>query len=319
MNLAIIGHGNISEFHIPAMKKAGFNIVAVAGGPNSNSLQPFAKKHEINKLYKSSKDLISDSKVWDALLILSPVSTVIDYLHQAAPYGKPILTEKPVAYNHLHLEGLIKYKNIRVAYNRRFYAGVSFLKKFILDYPATLVKISLPEARKDPDHNIDFPHRLPLMSYENSVHIFDLMNFIFKDITWKETSFIKAKDKYLGIVALGASKNDVTIQLDSYFNAADNFSIQVFSDEYRVEMRPIEVTSIYKGMSISEASKEVPISLYSPSLHNKIIEFSEDGFKPGFLEQAKDFMNFCLGKDDCVGADMMDAYSALKLAHSLVE
>ena len=62
-----------------------------------------------------------------------------------------------------------------------------------------------------------------------------------------------------------------------------------------------------------------PPPLISLPLTNKIIDFHNGGHKPGFLGQAQDFMNFCLGREDCIGADIMDAYSALKLAQSLVK
>ena len=84
-------------------------------------------------------------------------------------------------------------------------------------------------------------------------------------------------------------------------------------------MKPIEVTSLFKGMEVNEPTLEMPIRLYTPKLQNKIIESPMHGHKPGFLGQAQDFMNVCLGRKNCTGADIMDAYSALKLAQSLVK
>jgi predicted dehydrogenase len=319
IRLAVIGCGNIANFHIPVMRDVGFEISAIAGSLNSKNVDDFAKKHDISKVYTNPIELIENVSEWDALLLLSPVSTIVDYLELAAPFDKPILVEKPVALDHLYLKNLIKYKNIRVAYNRRFYSGVVFAKNFVEGHPNSLIKVTIPEQRKDPEHNIDFPNRLPLLSYENSVHIFDLMNFISENIKWKDVSTIKSVDKYIATVALGYSANGATIQLDSYFNASDNFSINIVSDNERVEMKPIEVTSLFKGMEVNGPTEEMPIRLYTPMLQNKIIDSPEQGHKPGFLGQAEDFMNFCLGKENCVGADIMDAYSALKLAHSLVK
>ena len=50
-NLAYIGTGNISEFHIPALKKAGFNISSVSSRPNSKNIKSFAKKFNIKNIY----------------------------------------------------------------------------------------------------------------------------------------------------------------------------------------------------------------------------------------------------------------------------
>ena len=319
IKLAVIGCGNIAQFHLPAMSDVGFDIVSIAGSKNSKNVYNIAKKYDINKVFNDPADTLKKPADWDALLILSPVSTIVDYLELAVPFGKPILVEKPVALDHLHLQNLIKYKNIRVAYNRRFYSGAVFAKKFVKDHPKSLIKVTIPEQRKDPEHNMDFPNRLPLLSYENSVHMFDLMNYISEDIKWKDVSSIKSVDKYVATAALGYSANGATIQLDSYFNASDNFSINIIADNERVEMKPIEVTSLFKGMKVNEPTEEIPIRLYTPMLKNKIIDSPGNGHKPGFLGQAQDFMNFCLGGRDCTGADIMDAYSALKLAHSLVK
>lgn len=318
-NVAVIGCGNIAHFHIPAMRDAGFNIFSIAGSLNSKNAAKFAKKYDIDKVYNNPLDLINNSSEWDALLILSPVETVVDYLKLAAPFGKPILTEKPVALKDNNLKALINYKNIRVAYNRRFYSGVAFAKKFVEDHSNSLIKVTIPEQRKDPEHNANFPSRLPLMSYENSVHMFDILNYISGKVEWNYVSTIKDVNKYLATVALGKGIKGVTIQLDSCFNAPDNFSINIIAGNERLEMRPIEVTSLYSGMEVNEPTQEMPIRLYTPMLQNKIIDMPEQGHKPGFLGQAQDFMNFCLGRKDCTGADIMDASSALKLAHSLVK
>jgi predicted dehydrogenase len=319
VNLAVIGCGNIARFHIPAMRDVGFNIVAIAGSLDSKNALNFAKKYKINKVYNNPIDMVENVSEWDALLILSPVSTVIDYLNLAAPFGKPILSEKPVAYDHEHLKDLIQYKNIRVAYNRRFYSGVEFSKKYVQKHPNSLIKVTIPESRKDPSHNINFPNRLPLLSYENSVHMFDLINYISEGVEWKETSSIKTHDKYIAINALGHGVNGATIQLDSYFNSPDNFSINILFGDERIEMKPIELTSLFKGMEVNEATIEIPIRTYTPKLQKKIIDSPNGSHKPGFLGQAQDFMNFFLGMEDCPGADIMDAYSALKLAQSLVK
>ena len=319
MRISVIGCGNIANFHIPAIRDAGFNVVAIAGSFNSINVVGFAEKYNIDKVYYDPARLIENSSEWDALLILSPTQTVVNYLKLAAPLGKPILTEKPVAFNHDDLEELISYKNIRVAYNRRFYSGAIYAKNFIEENARALIKVTIPEQRKDPDHNIDFPNRLPLSSYENSVHLFDLMNYISGDIKWKDVSTIKTVDKYVAVAALGYSAKGATIQLDTYFNASDNFSINIIADTERVEMKPLEVTCLYSGIEVNEPTHKMPIRVYTPMLKKKIIENPEDGKKPGFLGQAQDFMNFCLGRKDCSGADIKDAYSALKLVHSLVK
>ena len=319
VKLAVIGCGNIAEFHINAMRAVGFSIVSIAARLNSSNVEAFSKNNNIQKVYKNPLDLLNSSSEWDALLLLTPASVMVDYLKLVAPLMKPILVEKPVADNHIDLQSVIKYKNIRVAYNRRFYSGVEFAKIFIQSNPRSLIKVTIPEYRKDPEHNIEFPNRLPAMTYENSVHILDIVNYISGEVEWDYLKNIKDDNKFIALLAIGQGSCGATIQLDSYYNASDNFSINIVSDNEMVEMKPIEVTSLFKGMEVNEPTKEMPIRIYTPILQNKIIESPRHGHKPGFLGQAQDFMNFCLGRESSSGADIIDAYSALKLAHSLVK
>jgi predicted dehydrogenase len=319
INLSVIGCGRIAEFHIPAMKDAGFNIVSIAGSLNSKNVHDFSIKHKIPKFYLNPSDLIENSSEWEALLILSPVSTMVSYLEEAIIHGKPILVEKPVALNHLSLSGLIDYSNIRVAFNRRFYSGASLAKNFIKSHPNSVIKVTIPESRLDPNHNINFPEKLPLNSYENSVHIYDLINFICGGVKWETTKVIKTKEMYIGFTASGVSSNSEVIHLDSFYNSPENFSINVISGNQRLEMKPLEVTSLYQGMVISEPSEEMPIRVYKPLLKDQIIDIPINGHKPGFLEQANDFMKFCIKRKDCIGADIRDAYNALKLVQNVIK
>lgn len=318
MRLALVGCGNIADFHLPAMREAGFDCVSVAGSVNSTRAREFANRHGIKNTYSDPVELIYDSSCWDALLLASPVSTMLDYIKLVAPTGKPILAEKPVALNHEDLTPLRKYQNVLVAYNRRFYSSVEYAKNFVDSHADIIIKVSIPEKRIDPDHNIDFPDRLPLSSYQNSVHLFDLLNFLAGKVQWKVASAIYGADKYLGVVALGKSTKKFTVQLDSCFNSPDNFSINIISGDERIELRPIEIARYYKGMQVNEPTEKIPIRTYTPELIDQVVAGGEGGLKPGFLMQAKNFMRYCVAEGGHRGATLDDAYNALETAHSLL-
>ena len=320
MRLALVGCGNIADFHIPAMREAGFDCVSVAGSINSWRAKEFAKRHTISKVYADPVELLRDSSSWDALLLASPVSTMLDYIKLAAPTGKPILAEKPVALNHEELTPTLKYQNVLVAYNRRFYSTAEYAKTFVDSHTDIIIKVSISEKRIDPDHNLGFPHRLPLLSYQNSVHLFDLVNFLAGKVQWEAASAICGRDKYLGVVAFGKSDKGFTVQLDNCFNSPDNFAVNIISGDERVELRPIEIARYYKGMQVNEPTKKIPFRTYTPKLIDQIIVTDEEGgFKSGFLMQAKDFMHYCKTGGDYRSATLVDAYNALKTAHSLLD
>ncbi len=318
MRLAMVGCGNVAGFHVPAMRAVGFDIVSVAGTVNSVRAQAFAKEHRINNCFSDPAALLQNSSEWDALLLTTPVSVTTDYIRSVAPIGKPILVEKPVALDHRELGPLLEFKNVLVAYNRRFYASVQYSKEFVDSHNNVFLKVSIPEQRKDPEHNKDYPERLPIMSYENSVHLYDLMNYLAGKVKWSAVSTISETDKYLAVIALGESDRGITVQLDTCFNSPDNFAINIISDDQRVEMRPIEVARYYRGMNINEPTTDTPIRTYVPNMIEQIVSKEENGLKPGLFGQAKDFMAFCEGRRNYQGADLVDAYQALEVAHSLI-
>ena len=51
MDLLYIGSGPISNFHVPALKNAGFNISSIASRKNSNRCKEFAEKHHLNNCF----------------------------------------------------------------------------------------------------------------------------------------------------------------------------------------------------------------------------------------------------------------------------
>ena len=318
MRLAVIGCGKIAGFHINAMRAVGFSIVSVAGSVNSRNVDRFSRDYNIQKIYKNPLDLLNASSEWDALLLLTPPSVTVEYLNIVATLGKPILVEKPVAKNHIDLRRLRKFKNIRVAYNRRFYAGTEVLQKFTLSNPKALVKVTIPELRKDPEHNIDFPYRLPVLTYENSVHIFDLLRYICGEVEWNFLKNIKDQSRYIALLAIGHSARGASIQLDSYYNASENFSISATSGDVTVKMCPLELTNVFCGIEVKEPTDLMPIRLYKPIVEKQVVDMPKDGHKPGFIRQAEDFMNFCIGKK-CSGADVQDAYLALEMAQDLLD
>jgi predicted dehydrogenase len=318
MKVALIGCGNIAEFHVPALKAVGFTVHSVAGSDNSTRVKSFSQRHDIPNIYNTASELIN-SNDWDALLIASPIETVPKYILQAVKSNKPILVEKPVSLDPNIVKKLIKYKNVLVAYNRRYYASTKIAKSFIDEHPEVLLKVTIPEQANGPNDVYQFPSRLPTLAYENSVHVIDLVNYLAGKITWTSVSHIASSDKYLSVSALGKGDKGINIMLDMYFNAPANFSIDIISANERVEMRPIEIASYFKGMEVNEPTVDRPIRIYTPSLINQVVESGhEPNLKPGFYEQAEEFFKFSQGHSVEKSATLEDAWDALNVVNSLV-
>ena len=67
--LAIIGSGNIAQFHVPAMREAGFDIVSCCSSLKSKRATEFANKFNIPRVYDSFYDLIERKNEWNKLYV----------------------------------------------------------------------------------------------------------------------------------------------------------------------------------------------------------------------------------------------------------
>ena len=316
IKIGIIGCGNISKFHIPALQKVGFSIVGISGRDGSDSkLKKFSKDNNLidSKIFSSSLELIH-SNIWDALLICCPTENSFEYLNIASKYKKPILAEKPISFQSNKLSSLLKYKNIKVAFNRRFYDSVKFAKKFYDENNISLIKVSIPEKNNE---IIDIK-KFPISIYENSIHMIDLLNFITGNCNFHYCESLIYQKKYKTIIASGTSKRGSLIQLDMCFNSSDNFSINIISEKKRVELSPIEIARFYDGIETIHPTKEVLIRKYNPIMHKEVITADINNLKPGFYEQALDFNKFCKGKFN-KGPSIIDAYNSLKSIEQLFE
>ncbi len=317
MKLALIGCGNIAELHVPAFKAAGFDVCCVAGSLNSINVDDFAKRHQIDKVYKDPDDLVH-SNLWDAILIVSSIDSILGYIKKSSVYNKPILVEKPVSLNYKELDSVLDFDNVYVAYNRRFYSTTSYANDFLKNHKKSLIKITIPESSMGELGFNSFPNLLPSRVYENSVHVIDLVNYIAGKIEWTHVDHLLDKEKYLSVSALGISKEGHNIILNVCFDAPDNFSIDITNGNERIEMRPIEIAYHYKGMRVEEPSDDIPIRRYLPLVKNTVINSSSrEELKPGFYEQANDFMDICKGEKITNSATLIDAKNALEVVHRL--
>ena len=84
------------------MQKDGRTLYGVANRTYENAVA-FAKKYEVEKVYKNIQDLFEDDDV-DIVYISTPHNTHIQYLREALKHGKHVLCEKSITLNAKELE-----------------------------------------------------------------------------------------------------------------------------------------------------------------------------------------------------------------------
>jgi hypothetical protein len=311
--LAIIGSGIIAHFHVKAFMAAEFDITHIAAKKNSNRAKSFANDYGIKNFINDPAELLKQHKDWDAILLAIDTDYNYLYLDEIIKIDKPALIEKPVStdLDFLSRYASNDYKNIRVAYNRRFYYTISKAKTFIDSNKDVSCRMELPENVKYDSKNKYKPILL------NSIHGIDLLFYLFGDIKLIKAIFIP-NDKGRICILENNKGNKITLIMN--WNSPSNFSINLDSNFKRLEVKPFEICSLYQGMEVLEPTNELPLRRYIPK---KIDEFSSVpdkniNLKPGFFEQAKEIKGIVNGKNATISASLQDAYKCQRLLNKIL-
>lgn len=315
--LALVGTSDIAMFHVDAAREAGFVVDHVAARPGSLTVEDFAARHSIGRAWSDPLEMIGASERWDALVIASTTESVIPLLRAAITTNKPVLVEKPVAIHSSELDDLsLPNDRVIVAYNRRFYRTVAAAREFLANGSAALVHCEIPESvRRDGDGNL-VADRVRL----NSVHVFDLLNYLLPGLTVTHTQLIDSGQADNGGLMLATSTRGDMCSISLNWNAPANFSISIDRDGERFELRPLEIATIYRGMQETQPSQEIPIARYTPQVAERILPSADEvNFKPGFVGQARALRNLVDGVQSPVAARLTDARSALRFAERVID
>lgn len=318
----LIGVGPVSDWHIRALRLAGFDITAVSSRKKSTRVLPFAQKHKIPATYSDWETMLKDKSSFDALLIATHVEGTVDVLSVALELGLPILVEKPVALSSKQIETVCKKAHplVQVGYNRRFYPSILFARQETQAREAAIANLFFPEniSHKSAKAPYSYLYRF----FQNSCHGTDMLRFIFGDLQIEKTKYLLRQDRKLwGFGALLSTARGDVVSFTANWGTPANLSLTIDWPGRRIELKPLERASVYEKMKIVEPSKDFPLRQYLPKIANQVglseIDLVE---KPGFAEQARAFKRMVdTGKPFPLAATLQDAYCAVKLCEDLVE
>ena len=309
IKIGFIGTGKIANYHAKAFLKSNFKIEAVAASQNSKRAKMFANKYNAKYFFRSSKELAQNAhKFLDCILICCKTEKSLSYIKLIRKI--PILCEKPVSLNYKDIEKT-KNKKVFVGYNRRFYNSVSIFKKELKKNKKFIVNVELPEKIfNSSQKKIRFSN-----VFENSVHMFDLINYIFDEPKLIKNSNLKNLPQLRSLQFMTKKKNFINLLCN--WNSSSNFKIEAFSDNKRFLLQPIEKIKIFQGINIINPTKKTPFRQYKPkTIYVSNFKKKEKQFKPGFKDQAEEFYKIVV-KNKIHGmkfAKLDDAIKALKIA-----
>src|ERR1044071_6887804 len=133
--IAFIGTGGIVQYaHIPAYKKAGFNLVGCYD-LNPETAKKVAAEHGIPKVYQSVDELLADPKV-EVVDIAVPPWEQLKVVEKVAAAKKHMLCQKPMSDNFADAQKIVelgKKAGVKQAINHqmRWDAGIHASKKLI--------------------------------------------------------------------------------------------------------------------------------------------------------------------------------------------
>jgi predicted dehydrogenase len=315
IRLGIVGAGSIVQSHIHAAKLCGFSPVVICGRRDSVRAAKIAQENKGLALARDLDELLQSEL--DAILIAVSTQDAIEVLEKCLEANLPILIEKPVATDPRNLArlNLISTNKVRVGYNRRFYSSVQKFKEE-LSKVSGLVNIVIPELSLASGTTSNEKKNAVL---ENSVHVFDLLGYLFGDIKIIRT--LKTRDS--------SDAQFITAQLDLgeqfigslnlVFETSENYSIKCWATGNCFEISPIEVFTKSEKMRLIPASDAEPIKRYERVIENWKMNDDDLNAKPGFIGQYREFKSLVnQGSADNL-ATIQDSIRALNLGIALVD
>ena len=317
MEVAMIGVGHIAKFHLEALQAVGINVSNIAASFGSRNVDSFAKENQIINIWKDPLDLIQNCQ-WKALVILTPTEPTLELLKLAMEFKRPIFTEKPVAHKSTSFQQLdLTRKDVMVGFNRRFYPEIQKLKQIISESSAVNLMVEIPETVTD----LHTDRRKTYSSvFQNSVHMLDLVQYLVGDLK-VESSLETASYKNVGSIScLLSTTLGHTANVLFNFNSPSNFSISVDIDDSRYVLRPIEEIRLYRGMSVSQPTNEIPFRIYHPNLMSSLrCDPEESQFKPGFFSQALAFRELMNNNQNPNNATLESTYKLIKIVEQILK
>lgn len=310
--LCMIGCGKTASKHASALMKNNFEITHVTNFSDKKKLLNFAKKFKIknivfdkNKIFKSNIDV-------DGYVVVVPTKYLEYYTKQILKTSKPALIEKPISTNINFLKKYRYNKKIMVGFNKRYYKTILEAKKFLEKKSNCICNITLPESVI----NFDLKKRNYMFSkhFTNSVHIFDIIAWIFGKVLVVSNKRFIHKNKLLGYNAVFKTKFNNFINLFSAWNSTENYNISINNKSENFKIQPLEKASIYKGFELIITKQNTKIYKLK---QKKIFETTNLTLAPGFEKQAKLFYAFCKKRKIKEVPLLKDALSAQQVAATL--
>ncbi len=291
LNVGFIGCGKIAGFHADALKTFGVNISAVSYHSNLENVKIFQSKYDTGNIYNDWREMCLKNK-FDFLWVIPSWDQIDQIFEEIIEIGIPAFFEKPLGLSSSKIKRVLdKYdeeylSRYQIGFNRRFYSVSNELTDLLSSEKIVAITGELPETLIKSD-----PYLLKYRLIQNSSHFYDLLAYVLGSYSFRIEYLEKIRTQYDSDDHLIVMKHgEIPISISSIWGSPQNYSIKFYTESEKVIiLSPFEELNVYQGFTIIEPTKDVPIRRYKPKVLNTLYENSGD-FKPGFVEQTKDFL-----------------------------
>ncbi|MBC6110552.1 Gfo/Idh/MocA family protein [Pedobacter fastidiosus] len=282
----LIGAGYMAAEYIKVLKTSAVDLHVIGRGEERAKL--LAAEFNIKV---TAGGITNQLKITDQLpnfaIVAVSVEELSSVLIQLIEIGvKNILIEKPGALTQTELNQLVelsKQHNVEVsiAYNRRFYAAINYLKEQVAaDGGITSVNFEFTEWIHTIDVN-KFPKPvLEKFLIANSTHVIDAVfhligrpKILNAQVSGNEVSWHPAGSIFVGS---GISENDVLFSYSSNWGAPGRWAIEVLTNKRKYYLKPLERLAIQQKGSVlvEELAADYTIDVdFKPGLKGMVDAF----------------------------------------------
>ncbi len=286
IKVGIIGSGRMASLHLEVLSSMEDVIIQSICSTKSGyqKCKELCNTYNISKSYSNYNKML-ENETLDCVFIAVSVAKMYEVTKDVLNKGIHSFIEKPPGL-YLHetkkLNKIAQEKSLitSVGLQRRFYSNIQYAKKYIENNGKLIsVIVEAPERFKQIKSKDKFPEEvLSRWIIANGIHCLDLLLYFGGEVKSVKTISKKFNENIHpdSLNALIEFDNNITGHYISNWMSPGGWSVKLYCDSYRIDIKPIEEGKII----FSDGTEELlPID----SIDKK--------FKPGVYEQDKNFIN----------------------------
>jgi len=322
LRVGFLGTGAIAREHAAAMRHLGHQVVAgCCRTGDSPRWTRFRTENPGVRWVPDGMALLADDDV-DAVVACLPWHETPHWLEKLLESKKPVLLEKPIALCSAEIRRALSRNrelsaNKMVGYNRRFYETVGKLRERLGARDLRSAEVTLSEqvaATVQEYGEAVVPHCLAVTASSNLLDLATHLLGPLKIIRLWRSQCPYGAHNFVACNGVLQTADGTPVFLALNEEDPANLGLRLRFDDHTIwHLSPLETLSVYAGMEVDAPVPGRTIRRYRPKVIDRLTV--NTGFKPGFIAQAKSFLNGVPG----IAATVLESAELLALMEDLTQ